>query len=65
MPTPSDRLDVLEAHVLGVEKDRPGLIMRVDRLEWFVKALVALAGFGVLFQVFDVVRVFLETQLRP
>lgn len=61
----SDRLETLERRVFGVDKDDPGLVMRVDRLEWFAKVLVALAGLGVIFQAMDIVRLFLEKQLHP
>lgn len=55
----SDRIDVLEGHVASQDRDNPGLLMRVDRLEWFVKALIALTSLGVIWRAIDVVGQFL------
>lgn len=44
----AERVETLERHVLGVDREQPGLLMRLDRLEWFVKALIFLGGLNVI-----------------
>jgi hypothetical protein len=61
----NERLEALEEEIFSVDKDRPGLVMRVDRLEWFTKTLVALASLGVAFQALEVLRAFLARQMTP
>lgn len=50
----AERLDALETHVIGVSRENPGVLMRLDRLEWFVKLQVALVGMGLLWKIIDV-----------
>lgn len=41
-----DRVVILEEHVSGVNKESPGLLMRMDRVEVVAKAMLALAALG-------------------
>jgi len=49
-----ERVRELERHVLSLDLDNPGLVVRVDRLEWFVKALIGLVSLGVGWKILDV-----------
>ncbi len=49
------RLATIETHVMSQDRAAPGLLMRVDRLELFVKLLIALTGLGVLWKALDVI----------
>lgn len=51
---PPGRIEALEMHVMSQTKESPGLLMRVDRLEQFVKLLVGLAALGVAWKVLDI-----------
>lgn len=48
------RLRVIEEHVLSQDRDKPGALMRLDRLETIVKLGVAAAGIGLVWKVLDV-----------
>lgn len=62
----NERVELLEHHVLSLDRERPGLVMRVDRLEWFVKALIALVSLGVVWKVIDLAGQFIASSaLRP
>ena len=55
MPDDMDaRVATLETHITGQDKDKPGVLMRLDRLELFVKLGVAAGGIGLAWKVLDV-----------
>ena len=43
-----DRIDVLEAHVLGQDAEKPGVLMRLDRQERQLRTLLEVVKFMVL-----------------
>jgi hypothetical protein len=66
MPDMNERVELLERHVLNLDREQPGLVIRVDRLEWFVRALLALVSLGVVWKVVDVAGQFIASQaLKP
>lgn len=60
-----ERIERLEHHVLSLDKDEPGLVIRVDRLEMYARLLIVLASLGCAFQVLEVVRAGIEALSRP
>lgn len=59
------RLSMIEGHVMSQDRTKPGLLMRVDRLDLFVKLLVWLAAIGVLWRGLDVVQSIFTAVLKP
>ena len=62
---PHERLEALEMHVTSQTKEAPGLLMRVDRLEQFVKLLVGLAALGVAWKVLDIFGQIITRSAAP
>ena len=48
------RVETLETHVLGQDREKPGVLMRLDRLELLMKLGVTLAGMGLAWKILDV-----------
>lgn len=59
------RLQALEMVVMGQQKDAPGLLMRVDRLEQFTKLLIGLAALGVAWKVLDIAAQVISRAATP
>jgi len=59
------RVEELMTAVLSQDRSNPGLLMRVTQLEWFVKALIGLAGMGILWKALDVVGSIVANQVIP
>jgi len=58
-----DRVDALEVHVLGVDKENPGILMRLDRQEILIERMISLmryvlagGGLAAFWQVMEFAR---------
>ena len=57
-----ERVEVLESHVLGQDREKPGVLMRLDRLENLLRLLAVLGGMGLAWKVLDVFGGFIATR---
>jgi hypothetical protein len=60
-----ERVVILEDHVMSQVKDRPGLLMRMDRVELVAKIMLALAGMGVAWETLRIVAATLARHATP
>jgi hypothetical protein len=52
--TPDDLERDFQIYVTSQDKTRPGLLMRVDRLELLAKLIIVGGGIGLLYKIVDV-----------